>query len=154
MFSLVINFANLLLAALLVGAMFGVSLVLNPTGMDAGSYVALQQQGIRRLNKPMPILGAATILFTIVAAVAASGDSRRFGLLIAGTVCFILAGLITRFLNQPINAIVITWNSNTPPAAWENLRDAWWRWHRLRMLASAVGFCLLLVAALQKSWQL
>jgi hypothetical protein len=67
MFSAMIDFTNVLLAALVVGAMFGVWLFLNPTGLDAGLYVSMQQQAIRGGDKVMPALGAATIR-TIVAA--------------------------------------------------------------------------------------
>ena len=151
MLLVIVNFINLLLAALVVGSMFGVWLIFNPAGLDASSYVAFQQQGIRRLNKPMPLLGAATILFTVVAAVVGVRDGRRPGLLVASIVCFIVAALTTRFLNQPINAVVMTWNSSAPPDAWANLRDAWWRWHLLRMAAGLVGFCLLLVATLEQA---
>src|SRR5215510_11800094 len=104
MLSAAIDFTNLLLAALLVGAMFGVWLFLNTSGSDAALYVALQQQGIRGLDTTMPALGAATIVVTIVAAVLGRADGTRFGLLIATAVCLVAAGLITRFLNQPINA--------------------------------------------------
>jgi len=117
MFSVMIDFANVLLAALVVGAMFGVWLVFNPAGLDANVYIALQQQGIRALNKAVPALGAATILVTIAAAVLGRDDSARLSLLIAAVVCFVAAGLITRFLNQPINAIVMTWSSDSPPAS-------------------------------------
>src|SRR5215471_2313563 len=99
MLSAMVDFTNLLLAALLVGAMFGVWLFLNPAGSDAVLYVALQQQGIRGLDTTMPALGAATILVTIVAAVLGRGDATRLGLLIAAVACLIAAGLITRFLN-------------------------------------------------------
>lgn len=70
MFSTMIDFADGLLAALLVGAMFGMWLILNPAGLAAGVYITVQQQAIRTLNRAMPILGAATILLTILAAVA------------------------------------------------------------------------------------
>ena len=46
------------LAALLVGAMFGLWLILNPAGLAAGVYITLQQQAIRTLNRVMPVLGA------------------------------------------------------------------------------------------------
>ena len=118
MFSTMIYFANVLLAALLVGAMFGIWLIFNPAGLAAGVYITLQQQGIRTLNKAMPMLGAATILLTILAAVLGRGDGTRFGLLVATVVCLVASGLITRFLNQPINAIVITWHPDAPPANW------------------------------------
>src|SRR5690349_18797371 len=105
MLTAVIDFANLLLAALLVGAMFDAWLFLNPNGLDASTYLTLQQQAIRTLNRKMPVLGAVTIVVTIIAAVFARDAYTRLWLLVAATACFVTMGLITRFLNQPINAI-------------------------------------------------
>ena len=44
MMSVMIDFTNVLLAALLVGAMFGVWLFLNPSGSDAALYIALSSK--------------------------------------------------------------------------------------------------------------
>ena len=44
MFSTMIDFADVLLAALVVGAMFGIWLIFNPAGLAAGVYITLQQQ--------------------------------------------------------------------------------------------------------------
>jgi uncharacterized membrane protein len=152
MFSAMIDFTNVLLAALVVGAMFGVWLFLNPAGLDAGLYVALQQQGIRGGDKVMPALGAATILVTIIAAVLGRGDRTRLGLLMAAVVCFAVAGVTTRFLNQPINRIVMTWSSDAPPVNWAGLRDEWWRWHLVRLFAGLGGLSLLIAATLKRAW--
>jgi uncharacterized membrane protein len=152
MFALMIDFANLLLAALVVGAMFGVWLVFNPAGLDAGFYIALHQQGIRALNKTMPVLGAATILLTIAAAALDRANIMRFWLLIAAVFCFVTIGLITRFLNQPINAIVMTWSASSPPSHWTRLRDKWWRWHLIRLATGLVGLSLLIAATLRRGW--
>jgi uncharacterized membrane protein len=150
MFFTMIYFADVLLAALVVGAMFGMWLILNPAGLEAGVYITLQQQGIRKLNTAMPMLGAATILLTILAAVLGRDDSTRLGLLVGTVVCFMASGLITRFLNQPINAIVITWRPDAPPANWSGLRDEWWRWHLVRLLAGLGGLSLLIAAILHR----
>jgi uncharacterized membrane protein len=152
MFALMIDFANLLLAALVVGAMFGVWLVFNPAGLDAGFYIALHQQGIRALNKTMPVLGVATILLTIAAAALGRANIMRFRLLIAAVVCFVATGLITRFLNQPINTIVMTWNVNSPPSNWTQLRDEWWRWHLIRLATGLGGLSLVIAATLSRGW--
>ena len=110
MLSTMIDFTNVLLAALLVGAMFGVWLFLNPAGgSDAVLYVALQQQGIRGLDT-------------------------------------------TRFLNQPIDAIVMTWQRDAPPANWMRLRDEWWPWHLIRLAAGLGGLSLLIAATLKRGW--
>jgi uncharacterized membrane protein len=150
MFSTIIHFADVLLAALLVGAMFGMWLILNPAGLAASVYITLQQQAIRTLNRAMPLLGLVTILFTLLAAVLGRNDSIRLALLVGAIVCFVASGLITRFLNQPINAIVITWPTDAPPANWRDLRDEWWRWHLIRLLAGLIGLSLLIAAMLQR----
>ena len=147
-----IDFANLLLAALVVGAMFGAWLFLNPAGLDAKSYVAVQQQGIRTLNRVMPALGATTILVTITAAMLGRDDRIRLWLLVATVVCLVGIGFITRFQNQPINAIVMTWHGDSPPSNWTGLRDEWWRWHLIRLATGLVGLSLLIAATLKRGW--
>lgn len=146
MFSRVIDFVDLLLAALVVGGMFGAWLIFNPAGLAAKVYITLQQQGIRTMNQAMPALGAATIPLTIAAAVLGRHDSARFGLLVGTVVCFVAAGLITRAFNQPINTIVSTWSSDSPPGNWMGLRDKWWRWHLIRLGAGIGGLSLLIIA--------
>ena len=145
-----VDFTNVLLASLLVGATFGVWLVFNPASLGANVYVALQQQGIRTLNVAMPALGAATALVTVTSVVLAREDRTRFLLLLAAAVCFVAAGLITRFLNQPINAIVMTWAVDAPPTNWTQLRDEWWRWHLMRLVAGLAGLSLLIAATLRR----
>ena len=143
-----VTFFDLLLAALLTGAMFGVFLVFNPKGLDGPLYVRLQQQAVRTLNTAMPVLGAATIAVTIAAAILARNDGVRFKLLVAGALGFVAAGLITRFLNQPINAVMMTWSAAAPPADWTELRDAWWRWHIARLLCGVGALSALILASL------
>jgi uncharacterized membrane protein len=152
MFAVMIDFANLLLAALVVGAMFGVWLIFNPAGLDASFYIALHQQGIRTLNKKMPALGAVAILLTIAAAALGRVNIVRFRLLTAAVVCFLASGLITRFLNQPINAIVMAWSASSPPSNWTALRDKWWRWHLIRLATGIIGLSLLVAATLERGW--
>ncbi|MGA8907819.1 MAG: DUF1772 domain-containing protein [Acidobacteriaceae bacterium] len=62
--------------------------------------------------------------------------------------CFVVAGLVTRFVNQPINAIVMTWQNDAPPESWMDLRDRWWRWHAVRLFAGLGGLSLVILAML------
>lgn len=142
-------FANLLLAALLVGALFGVWLIFKPAGLDAGAYTALHQHGVHALNVIMPVLGAITALLTIVAAALARHDPTRLALLAGAAAGFVIAGLVTRFLNQPINAVMMASSVAAPPPDWMALRDAWWRWHNVRVVTGIAGLCLLIVASLR-----
>ncbi len=101
MFSITIEFLSLLLAALVVGAMFCVWLLFNPDGLRPSFYIALQQRGIHTLHPAMPILGGATILTPRGGYNETRRASLRLELLLAASLCFVVAGLITRFLNQP-----------------------------------------------------
>jgi uncharacterized membrane protein len=148
--SAIIDFTNVLLAALLVGALFGVWLLFNPAGLDASRYIALQQQGTRALHPALPALGIATMLVTVIAAVLGRDDRTRLGLLIAAVVCFVAVGVIARFLNQPINGMLNTWSSDAPPVDWTRLRDDWWRWHLVRLVSGLGGLALLVAATLKR----
>ena len=150
MLPLIVDSINLLLSALLVGAMFCVWLVFNPAQLDASQYIILQQQGIRTLHPTMPGLGALTILTTLASAVLARDNKMRLSLLIGTAILFIVSGVITRVANMPINAIVRGWNSAAPPDHWTALRDAWWRWHCWRLGSSLAGLLLLVVATLAR----
>ncbi len=143
-----IGFMDLLVGALLTGAMFGVWLSFNPAGMAPAAYVMQQQHGIRSLHPPMPILGALTILITLISAGLAMADRVRFAVLLAAAICYAIAGLITRFVNQPINSMVMTWSPEAPPANWSQYREKWWRWHSVRTAAGICGLCLLITAAI------
>lgn len=144
----VVAFASLLLAALVVGAMFGIWLGYNPSDLSAGAYIEQQQHAIRALNVTMPVLGALTALLTLVSAGLSRHNPRQALLLLAAFGCFVSAGLVTRLLNQPINAIVMTWTAAMPPANWTELRDAWWQWHTLRTAFGIIGLSLLIGANL------
>ncbi len=152
MFSTVIEFANLLMGALTIGVVFGVWLVFNPAGLDASAYIVLQRQGIKTLNKTVPVLALVTLVLTIAAALIAR-DRARITLLGGAAVCLLAGGLITRFVNQPINATMMTWNQGSLPADWTALRDRWWRWHILRLIAGLGGLSLLIAATLCREWQ-
>src|SRR5262252_7253003 len=114
----IIEFVDVVLAALLVGAMFGVWLMLSPARQSAGLYITLHQQGIRTLNTALPAFGAAAVVLSLTAAVLARGERMGSALLIATAICFASAGLITRFRNQRLNRTVVTWKSDAPPAHW------------------------------------
>lgn len=148
MFSPIVNTINLFSSALLVGAMFCVWLVFNPARLDATQYTMLQQQGIRTLHPFMPRLGVLCILLSALSAIAAREDRPRMALLLIAAACFVISGLITRFGNMPINAMVIHWNIASPPAQWAELRDQWWRWHRMRLASGLIGLVMLVLATL------
>lgn len=147
----VVDFLSLLFAALVVGSMFGLWLGLNPTGLAAPVYIAQHQQLVRGLNVALPAMGAIAIVFTLAAAYLARQQPARLSLLLVGAAGLIAAGLITRLSNQPINAIVMTWATESPPANWAELRDAWWSWHTARTGVGLLGLCAVIASNLWRT---
>jgi hypothetical protein len=144
-----IRFVTLLLTSLLVGSMFGVWLGFNPAPLSPSAFVEMQQNAIRALNVSLPALGLICIALTVVLAWRTRTDGTARYLLFAAAACLLAAGLLTRFGNQPINALVMTWSPQSPPANWTELRDTWWRFHVLRTLAGVTGLALSLAACLR-----
>lgn len=143
-----IRFVLLLLLALLVGSMFGILAGYDPRALSAAAYVEQHQNAVRGLNVLLPVMGAICILLTISLAFLAKDDRRTRYLLVVAALMLIAAGLITRFGNQPINAVVMTWSPQAPAANWTELRDQWWQWHVVRTLAGVAALALTLLALL------
>ena len=147
MAQLVIRSASLVVAALVVGAMFGIWLGHNPATLSAGAYVEQQQEAIRSMNVTMPALGALAIVLALLSAAKTPGGRARM-LVVAGALCLVASGVVTRFRNQPINRVVMAWSAQAPPTEWQALRDEWWRWHVVRTSTGVVGLALLIVGNL------
>jgi hypothetical protein len=143
----VILFFDVVVTGLIAGIIFGVWIGYNPSGFSAEVYVAQQQNAISALNVLMPILGLIAIVLTLVSAFLRKRNMLVFSMLLLGAVLLILSGLVTRFGNQPINAIVMTWNLSSIPKEWEQLRDEWWQYHVVRTLATTLAFTLIAWAA-------
>jgi len=144
-----IRFVLIMLLALLVGTMFGIWLGYNPSSLSASAYVEQQQNAIRSLNALLPAMGAVCILLAAALAVLSKDDRPSRYLLIAAVGLMIVAALVTRFGNQPINAVVITWSAQSPAANWVQLRDEWWHWHIVRSLAGVAALALTVLAAIR-----
>ncbi len=100
----------------MAGAVFGIWLGYNPAALSPTTYVEQQQESIRALNATMPVLGTVGILLTVTSAILAWAERRVRHVLFGAAACLLVAGLATRFGNQPINAIVMTWNTQAPSA--------------------------------------
>jgi uncharacterized membrane protein len=143
----VVRFLQLVILALLTGTMFGIWIGFNPMQLSATTYVEQQQNAIRSLNSLLPAMGLVCILLTAFLAVQSKYPRVRY-ILIGAAALLILAGIVTRFANQPINAIVLTWSAQSPPAEWAQLREQWWQWHIVRTVAAIGSLVLSLVAAI------
>jgi uncharacterized membrane protein len=147
-----IRFSNVLLAGLIAGTLFGIWLGYNPHSLSPSAYIEQQQNAIRALNVTMPILGAICTVITLIHAYLARSNRSTLYLLLTAVILFVIAGLVTRFGNQPINAIVIGWRASSPPSMWEAARDRWWQWHSVRTIAMIAGFgCVIRATMVRRS---
>ncbi len=151
MTSLIIRFINMVMAGLIAGSLFGIWLGYNPKSLSVSTYVEQQQGAIKSLNTIMPLLGLITIILTLISAFLQKDNRTIFIFLIVATIFLVISGLVTKFGNQPINKIVMTWNKAEVPGNWTELRDKWWSFHILRTLTAVVAFCFIVAAALRKS---
>lgn len=139
----VVRFANIVFAALIAGGMFAIWTGYDPAALSPSTYVEQQQNAIRGLNILMPVLGAIAVLLTLISAFLQRRDRKALVLLIVAAAFLIISGLLTRFGNQPINAIVMTWDMARPAANWTELRDQWWGFHRLRTFSGLIALALI-----------
>jgi hypothetical protein len=145
------RFVNIVLAGLIAGALLGIWLGFNPVTYSFSTYIEHQQGAIKALNVLMPVLGLITILLTLVSAFLQKNNQVVFVTLIIAAVLLITSGLVTKFGNQPINKIIMTWHNSDVPANWTELRDRWWTLHQIRALSALIAFFLIVWTSVRKN---
>lgn len=138
----IIQFLNIILAALLAGASFGIWIGFNPLSLSASTYIEQQQNTIRALNLLMITLVVAATIVTIVSAILQKSNKPVFITLLIAAGFFVACILISRFGNQPINKNIMTWTTNSFPDNWTILRSNWWSFHVMRTIAELIALCL------------
>jgi uncharacterized membrane protein len=93
-------------------------------------------------------MAAVGIVLTIISAFLSRDNKTTMYVLIAAAICLIIAGIVTRFLNQPINSDVMLWTVQNPPADWMDIRDTWWTYHIIRLISGVAGLSLLIIGLL------
>src|SRR5882672_2109384 len=100
----IVRFFNVVLAGIMAGMVFGIWLGCDPKKMSFPGYLEYQQGLISSFNVLMPLLGLTVILLTALSTVLQRDDKGTLIALLLAIALLILSGLITRFVNQPINA--------------------------------------------------
>lgn len=100
---------SLLLISLIVGSMFGIWRGYNPATFSPATFVEVHQGAVRGLNILLPAMALVCILAVVALAWLARGMPQSLWLYIAAAVAMVAGGLITRFGNQPINAVIMAW---------------------------------------------
>lgn len=138
--------AAVVLVGLLAGSMLVVWRGYDLAGYTAATYLEVHKLAITGLNVLLPGMGLVSIALVVALALRARRDRRRRISYAVVALLLGLAALVTRFANQPINDLVMSWTAL--PDGWEQIRDGWRSWHLLRLACTMAGFLLLTVAAL------
>lgn len=140
-----LQFLAALLFAMVAGSVFGIWRGYDPAGLSAAAFVEVHRGAVRGLNVLLPCLALASIILTIALSWLARGKGAVFYLYLAALLLMIGGGVVTRIVNQPINAQVMSWTGSLP-ADWTDRRALWWNGHVVRTGLSVCGFALLLAA--------
>ena len=121
----VIRFLNIIVAALLAGISVGIWIGFNPLDLSPSTYIEQQQNTIRSLNVLMISLVVFATVITIISAFLQKGNKENLIVLLIASLFFISCILISRFGNQPINKIILTWTTDSLPANLSEIREKW-----------------------------
>ncbi|MEZ4793818.1 MAG: DUF1772 domain-containing protein [Gelidibacter sp.] len=106
------------------------------------TYIEQQQHLIVSLQTLLFSFVVIAIVVTLVSAFIQRKD-RKVSIALLFAALFLFACiLVTRFGNFPIQAEMLTWNTNSFPTDWEMLRDRWWTFHIVRTIAELIALVL------------
>lgn len=137
---------SLLLISLVVGSMFGIWRGYDFAQYTPATYLEVHQGSVRGLNLLLPALAIATLVLVVGLAISARGIPGALWLYVAAALLIVAGGLITRFVNQPINDQIMAWSATALPADWTSIRDVWRNAHLARLGATFAAELLLILA--------
>ncbi len=146
----IIRFLNLIIAALLAGVSFGIWIGFNPLSLSPSTYIEQQQNMIGALNLLMITLVFSATVITIISAILQKSNKPVFITLLIAALFFIACIVISRFGNQPINKIIMTWKPDSLPGNLSELRDKWWSFHIMRTIAELIALFLVTLVSIKK----
>jgi uncharacterized membrane protein len=141
----VIEFATLILAALVMGVFWGTWFTLTRSIPDfsAAEFIHIGKTIIANVAVPMAILMPVTLLMMLVAMWLSFRVNRSsFYLYALSFLLMIITLIVTVGVEVPIDNQIKTWTAATVPANWESLRHTWDHFHTTRTFTSiaSVGF--------------
>jgi uncharacterized membrane protein len=142
---------SIVLSALVAGMFWGpwVALSRSISTFQPEVFLAIVHRMDQNMTPVMTIL-MPTALLSIVPVLFISYRERpkTFYLTLTGFTLFIVALLVTVFVEVPIVKQIDTWTVSTLPQNWQQLRDHWEAFHVIRIVASMAGLVLLVVGAI------
>ena len=142
---------SIVLSALVAGMFHGpwVALSRSMKTFTPEIFLAIVVRMNRNMAPVMTVLMPATLLSIIpVLLLSYHQHPNIFWLNAAAFVLFIVALLVTVFIEVPIVEEIVTWTVSTLPKNWQQLRDRWTRFHVVRVVTGLTSLVLLVIGAI------
>ena len=141
---------SIVLSALTAGMFHGpwVALSRSMRTFTPEVFLAIVDRMNRNMAPVMTVLMPATLMSIIpVLLLSYQGQPRTFYLSATAFALFIVALVVTAFVEVPIVQEIVTWKVSTLPENWQQLRDRWIKFHVIRVIAGFGSLGLLVVAS-------
>lgn len=142
---------SIILSAFVAGMFHGpwVALSRSMKTFTPDVFLAIVDRMNRNMAPVMTVLMPATLLSIIpVLFLSYHRQPAVFYLNATALALFVIALLVTVFIEVPIVEKIVTWKVTTLPGNWQQLRDRWTRFHVIRVIAGLASLILLVIAAI------
>jgi uncharacterized membrane protein len=142
---------SIVLSALVAGMFHGpwVALSRSMRTFSPEVFLAIVDRMNRNMAPVMTVLMPAALLSIIpVLFLSYHEQPLTFYLSATAFALFIVALLVTVFVEVPIVEEIVTWTTSTLPLNWQQRRDRWTRFHIIRVIAGLASLVLLVVGAI------
>lgn len=136
------------------GVLFGTVASLTPSkrDFDSSTYITVQQATIGNLRPVMGVLLPTSVLANLAVLITTDhADTRARRNAVTGLLGPLTSLLLTARWELPINAHVLTWHPDHPPADWTSTRDRWETVHLTRTATALIGLAGTLAATRQST---
>ncbi len=148
MFIFIIRFFDILFSGLLAGIMICIWQAAAYKAEREISNLEIQQANIKIFNDKIPLLGLMTIILTLTSVALQNHMMIIFIPLLLAALFLMISGIISRYVNQPINKQIQRWSKDYIPGKWEYIRDKWVSYHIYRTIFTLLAFVLIILTSL------
>ena len=149
--TIAVQLLGILLVSLVVGIYWGpwVALTRTLARLDVEIFLPVVRELNANLGRLMSVLVPVTLLAQVGLLVVDSARSPVSVTLAAvAFVLFLVTVVVTMATEVPIVKRVITWQTESVPSNWRELRDRWVSFHLLRVIPGLAALVLYLAAAM------
>ena len=148
--TLAVQLVGILLVALVVGIYWGpwIALTRSIARLDVEIFLPVVSMLNANLAGLMTVLVPVALLGQVGLLIVDFGRALSFTLAAIAFVLFLVTVVVTVLTEVPIVKQIVTWQTETVPGNWRELRDRWASFHLLRVLPGLAALALYVAAAI------